>query len=110
KQSIPTALALTREVNGKEQRILVTGDADFLSNIELGRSYPRTGNADFYQGFLGWFSYGKFPIEPTWPDPIDNALHITGNGVPVIKWVMLGIIPGILLIMGTVLLIRRKRK
>ncbi|MBL1408244.1 Gldg family protein [Sphingobacterium faecale] len=110
KKSHPTALALTRDVNGKEQRILVTGDADFLSNIEQGRSYPKTGNAEFYQGFLGWFSYGQFPIEPTWPDPIDNSFHLTGDGVSVVKWIMLGLIPGLLLLMGSVLLIRRKRK
>lgn len=110
KMSHPTALALTRDVNGKEQRILVTGDADFLSNIELGRSYPETGNADFFQGFLGWFSYGKFPIEPTWPDPIDNSLNMTGDSLPFIKWIMLCLIPGLLFITGAVLLIRRKRK
>jgi ABC-2 type transport system permease protein len=110
KMSHPTALALTRNVNGKEQRILVTGDADFLSNIELGRSFPRSGNADFYQGFLGWFSYGKFPIDPIRLSPTDNSLKITGDGVPVVKWIMLGLIPGILLLMGTILLIRRKRK
>lgn len=110
KQAIPTALALTREVNGKEQRILVTGDADFLSNAELGRSYPKTGNADFYQGFLGWFTYGQFPIEPTWPDPIDNSMTIKGTRVTPLRWVMLGLIPAIGLLMGTVLLIRRKRK
>lgn len=110
KQAIPTALALTREVNGKEQRILVTGDADFLSNAELGRSYPKTGNADFYQGFLGWFTYGQFPIEPTWPDPIDNSMTIKGTSVTPVRWIMLGLIPTIGLLMGTVLLIRRKRK
>lgn len=110
KKSHSTALALTRAINGKEQRILVTGDADFLSNIELGRSYPPTGNAKFFQGFLGWFSYGVFPIEPTWPAPIDNSLNITGNGVSVIKWVMLGLIPALLLMLGTVILLRRNRK
>ncbi|POY37936.1 ABC transporter [Solitalea longa] len=110
KDSFPTALALTRMVNGKEQRILVTGDADFLSNIELGRRFPRTGNADFYQGFLGWFSYGKFPIEVSWADPVDNKLNMTGDGVSAVKWSSLGVIPGLLLLTGTILLIRRNRK
>src|SRR5690606_25045442 len=103
KASLPTALALTRMVKGKEQRILVTGDADFLSNMELGRRFPRTGNADFYQGFLGWFSYGKFPIEASWADPIDNKLNMTGDGVSAVKWTLLGVIPGLLLLSGTIL-------
>ena len=110
KRSFPTALALTRMVNQKEQRILVTSDADFLSNIELGRNYPRTGNAFFYQGFLGWFSYGKYPVEPTWPDPIDNTIKIDEDNIPLLKWVIYLIIPASFLISGTVLLIRRKRK
>lgn len=110
KRSFPTALALTRRVNHREQRILVTGDADFLSNIELGRNYPPTGNALLYQGFLGWFSNGRFPVEPTWPDPIDNTLRIAENNVPLFKWVIFFLIPGTFLLMGTVLLIRRKRK
>lgn len=110
KQAIPTALALTREVNGREQRILVTGDADFLSNVELSNGYSVSGNADFYQGFLGWFTYGQFPIEPTWPDSIDNAMTIKGTSITPLRWIMLGVIPAIGLLMGTVLLIRRKRK
>ncbi len=110
KKSHPTALALTRDIKGKQQRILVTGDADFLSNIELARGYPATGNAGFYQGFLGWFSYGVFPIEPTWPDPIDNSLNIKGDKVLVTKWIMAGLIPALLLALGTVLLLRRNRK
>lgn len=110
KSAIPTALALTRQVGGEEQRILVTGDADFLSNRELGRSYPRTGNADFYQGFLGWFSDGQFPIDPVWPDPIDNRMTVKGSSVGMLRWIMLGLIPVLGLLMGTVLLIRRKRK
>lgn len=110
KQAIPTALALTRNINGREQRILVTGDADFLSNVELGKSYSRFGNANFYQGFLGWFTYGQFPIEPTWADPIDNLMTIKGTSVTPLRWIMLGVIPAIGLLMGTVLLIRRKRK
>lgn len=110
KASIATALALTRQIKGKEQRILITGDADLLSNLELGRSYPRTGNADFYQGFLGWFTYGQFPIVPVWPDPIDNRMMIKSSSMNILQWTMLGLIPAIGLLMGTVLLIRRKRK
>ncbi|SEM32573.1 ABC-2 type transport system permease protein [bacterium A37T11] len=110
KAAIPTALALTRKVKGKEQHILVTGDADFLSNAELANGYSRAGNADFYQGFLGWFTYGQFPIEPTWPDPVDNTMTIKGTSVTPLRWTMLGLLPALGLIAGTVLLIRRKRK
>lgn len=111
KKSYATALALTRKINGKEQRILVTGDADFLSNIELAKFYPRTGNGDFFQGFLGWFSYGEFPIDTKRPDPtLDNKFKIKGDRTYITRWVMVGIIPAILIIIGAIILIRRKRK
>lgn len=110
KKSLPTALYLTRKVGPKEQRILVTGDADFLSNVELARKFPETGNSKFYQGFLGWFSYGKFPIQPRFISPTDNKLHMTSDGFKSVKRLMLFLVPSILLLAGTVLLLRRQRK
>lgn len=110
KKSFPTALALSRKINNKEQRILVTGDADFLSNLELGRTYPRTGNASFYQGFLGWFSYGVYPVEPSWPDPIDNNILLEEESVSTLKWIIYLAIPLSIFILGFIILIRRKRK
>lgn len=110
KKAHPTALALTRKINNKEQRILVSGDADFLSNVELSRNYPPSANAVFFQGFLGWFSYGEFPIEPIRPTPLDNRIKISGETLPLIKWIMLGIIPAILVATGTVILLRRSRQ
>ncbi|WP_158989171.1 Gldg family protein [Mucilaginibacter sp. L196] len=50
-RKFPTALALTRMVNGKQQRIVIAGDADFLSNAELAVYYgdvdhPISGQID----------------------------------------------------------------
>jgi ABC-2 type transport system permease protein len=110
KKAIPTVLSLTRTVNGKEQRIIVTGDADFLSNNELGRENVKTANFDFNTALFGWFTYGQFPIDATRPRSEDTHVNVTGSGVFVLKVVFLGILPGLLMISGAVLLIRRKRK
>ncbi|HEX9511356.1 MAG TPA: Gldg family protein [Puia sp.] len=110
KKAIPTALALTRKVGGREQRIVVTGDADFLSNSELGRNNVRADNFHFNTALFGWFANGEFPIETTRRKSKDNHLILNALGVNVLKALFLGILPGLLLIGGAVFLIRRKRK
>ena len=108
KGSVPTALALTRKMNGKEQRIIITGDADFLSTAEMGRG----GVANFLFGtpLLGWFTYGQFPIDTSVPETNDNRVTITNEGVVTMRIIYLGVLPGLLLIAGSIFLIRRKRK
>jgi len=110
KRAIPTALALTRKVGGREQRIVVTGDADYLSNSELGRNNVRTDNFHFNTALFGWFANGEFPIETTRRRSKDNHLILNALGVNVLKALFLGILPGLLLIGGAIFLIRRKRK
>lgn len=104
------ALLLTRTLNGREQRILVTGDADFLSNAELNRQNLLTGNFMLSNVLMGWFAYNEFPIETTHPRSTDNALNVGKTAVTILKWTYLIAIPAVFLILGTVILIRRKRK
>jgi ABC-2 type transport system permease protein len=110
KQAFPTALALTRKINGKEQRIIITGDADFMSNAELSRYNVRTANFDFNRGIMGWFTYGQFPIDASRPKTDDNRFNLTSAGVTKLKIFALGILPGLIILAGTVMLIRRRRK
>ena len=110
KRAIPTALAITRDLGGRQQRIVVTGDADFLSNSELGRPNVRTGNFHFNTALFGWFANGEFPIETTRRRSKDNRLILNALGVNVLKALFLGILPGLILIGAAIFLIRRKRK
>jgi ABC-2 type transport system permease protein len=107
---LPTVIGLTRTINGKEQRIVVAGDADFLSNAELSRNNPRTCNFDFSTALFSWFSYGEFPIDTSRPKSKDNSLNLTSAGMTLLRVLLLGIFPGLVLIAGAILLIRRKRK
>ena len=110
KGPLPAVLGLTRMINGRQQRIVVAGDADFLSNSELNRYSPRTSNFDFSTAIFSWFSYNEFPIDSYRPPSKDRRLELTDNGLTFLKILLLGILPGLLLIMGSILLIRRKRK
>lgn len=108
--AIPTAVSLTRQVNGKEQRIIVTGDADFMCNAELQRMNMRTANFNFNTALFSWLAYNAFPIDTSRPESDDNRLKLNGRNVSVLKVVYIWVLPALLLIAGTVLLIRRKRK
>ena len=108
--SFPTALSLTKRVNGKEQHIVVTGDADFLSNTELRRYTPKQVNFNFATNIFSWLSGGEFPIETPRPRPKDTHLNVTEAGLGMLRWLFEGILPGLFLVCGAILLIRRKRQ
>ncbi len=55
-------------------------------------------------------SYGEFPIDSSLPKSKDNSLELTIAGLGVLKILLMGVLPGLLLVGGTILLIRRKRK
>jgi ABC-2 type transport system permease protein len=110
KGPIVTAAALTRNINGKEQRIVITGDADFMSNAELQRYNIQTSNFEFDMGIFSWLSYGEFPVDATRPESKDKRLNVTSAQVGALRIAYVWVLPIILLASGTVLLIRRKRK
>lgn len=109
KESLPTGVALTRKIAGKEQRIMVFGDADFICKSELMRDNIRTSNFNLTVGMFKWFSNGAFPIDTSRPELKDDKLRITSDGVDTLKMIFLGLIPGLVIIAGAVILIRRKR-
>ncbi|WP_437921225.1 Gldg family protein [Sphingobacterium sp. LRF_L2] len=109
KKSFPLALALTRKVNEKEQRIIVAADADFMNNAELVRQSPRTANFSVMTDLFRWFSHNEFPIDTNRPESIDTG-NVTATELNYIKWGWLLVLP--LTIAGAVitLLVRRKRR
>lgn len=109
-KAFPLAVSLTRKINGKEQRIIVVGDADFMSNIELNRFNMRTANFAFNTGIFSWLSYGEFPISSYRPAAKDTTLSIKRDQIKYFRIAFIWVIPGIMLALGTLILIRRKRK
>ncbi|MBB6498751.1 Gldg family protein [Pedobacter cryoconitis] len=107
--AFPTVLKLTRKLNHREQRIIVSGDADFFSNKEGWRNMVKVNNP-FTLSVFKWFSYGEFPVQMIKTDPIDNTLKLNGTGVEILQILYYGVIPGAILLLGIVLLTRRKRK
>ncbi|SHM45126.1 ABC-2 type transport system permease protein [Chitinophaga jiangningensis] len=110
--SFVTAMALTRKVGNKEQRIMVLGDADCISNGGMTPPIRRYGAANFslIPGTFGWLSYGTVPVDVSRPRPSDNETTLTKTSLKIVRCGLMYVIPGLLLIGSTILLIRRKRK
>lgn len=106
-----TAVALKHQVGHKEQRIVVTGDADFMSNAEIfrkGGDFQRL-NFLFYNEMCRWLSNDEFPVDVSKPAPKDVGLKIETSGVATMKILFLIVVPILLLLFGAILLIRRRR-
>lgn len=105
KGPLPTALSLSRKVNGKEQRIVITGDADFLKNGNYSPSNFVFGNTLF-----SFLAYGEFPIDTWRPERNDKRVNVTTDQVSALRLAFLWGLPAALIAFAAILLIRRKRK
>jgi ABC-2 type transport system permease protein len=105
-----TALAITRIVNGKTQKIFVSGDADFMSNVELKRNNVKTENTKFTMKLFNWLSDGEYPIDTSRPPDADKQILATKSQISLIKTFFLMVLPLTLAILGSFILLRRRRK
>jgi ABC-2 type transport system permease protein len=105
----PLALTLTRNINNKQQRIYVSGDADFMSSIELYRGRPTTMNFYLMTEIFSWLNYGEFPVDVYKPDLKDVVTNDV-SGLFIIRLFFFGIFPVSVLIWGSTLLVYRKKR
>lgn len=111
--SAPIAVALKRTVADKEQRIVVLGNADMISNGELmmQRSGIRGANFSLISESFRFLSNDQFPIYASRPaGPDRDLLYLTREARLWIKWIFNLVIPGLIALFGIFLLIRRKSR
>ena len=110
KKSWVTAIAMSREMNGRTQKVVVLGDADCLSNGELsiGRRGIKANNFSMVQGLFFWLTDYTTPIDIRRPATTDRSITIGPTGLIVWKVFSLGVIPAILALCGILVWIRRK--
>lgn len=94
----------TRSGQTQEQRIVVVGDGDFLSNAYLGN----VGNLDMGLRMITWLLHDDRFINIPAKTASDKSLQLSQVSVAVIGFGFLLVIP--LLLMGTGFYIWRKRK
>lgn len=107
-KSVPLVVALTRKINGKSQKIIVAGDADFMGNAELRRG--GSGTFQFVTDLFSWFSNYEYPIDTTRPLKTDKKITVTSNQVFISKIAFIGLFPLLIILSGAFLLIRRNRR
>jgi ABC-2 type transport system permease protein len=94
---------LSRKFNNKEQRIVIMGDADFMTP-----RYMVGGKIGL--GLYSWLVNNEYPVYTEWIKVKDSKLTIGKDAAKMLRYVYLYVIPGLLLVTGTIILIRRKRK
>lgn len=109
-QSYPTAMALSRKINGKTQKIIVTGDADWMSNGEMGmqRNELQASNFTLVIGSFFWLSDGEVPIDMHRPTPPDQSVSIRMKAWSFFNVFFNWILPALLLATSLVIWIRRR--
>ena len=101
---ITVAVAMSRYVNDREQRVIVIGNGHFLANTYLGNG----NNLDFGINIVNWL-VGDEEMIVIQPRPtVDSHLILTETALTVTVVVFLFILPGIFLLSGVVIWWRRK--
>ncbi|QEC42233.1 Gldg family protein [Pseudobacter ginsenosidimutans] len=112
KEPFSSAMALSRKVNQKQQKILVTGDADWMSNMELQtfRKDTWAANFEFICTAFYWLSDGKAPINTSKPEPIDNDISVNREQWKLPSFLLKWGVSFLLLAAGVTVWVRRRRR
>jgi len=79
-----------------ETRVVVFGDADFVTNSNLGIQ----GNKDLFMNTVGWLSQQENLISIRPKEPDDRRLTMTAAQQTNVRWLSLLIIPGLVFFAG----------
>ena len=113
KESFTVALALDRDKNGKQQKIIVVGDADFSADKvilkNMGTRDPFTANTLFYKNIFRWFTAGEYPLLFETITGSDNTIIMSNEKEKIYKIVYIWIIPFVILFIGGVIFWIRRR-
>ena len=103
---IVLAMALTRSLtSGTQQRIVIFGDGDFLSNTFLGN----VGNLNLGLRLFNWLTHNDQFIEIPLKTPKDNRLSLTPFMMGIMGGGFLFVLPVTFIIVGFLIDYRRKR-
>lgn len=111
-QANTTMMYLNREVNNREQRIIVLGDADCIGNGELSRQRNGISSANFsvITESFRLLSFGEFPVDTSRKGSSDNKININEEWGLWIKILFMGLLPGILTFLSLALWWKRRKK
>lgn len=105
-----TAVALNRKVGDKEQKIIILGDADCISNGEISRQRSNilASNYSFINAMFFWLSDNEVPIDVRRQPATDNKVYLSMDGMSIVKMGFLGGVPILLLLCSIFIWVRRR--
>lgn len=105
-------LALSRQVRDKEQKIVILGDADALSNgeISMSRKDVRAANFNMVMGAFHWMSNEEAPVDVRRPSLPDTAISLSSGAMRVWKTIFTWGFPLLLLATYFVVWLRRRSR
>ncbi|WP_059026328.1 Gldg family protein [Gabonibacter massiliensis] len=109
-QQYVTTLALSRKVGTKEQKIIIIGDADCISNGELNmqRKGIESNNFTIVMGGFFWMSDNEVPIDVRRPSAPDDKMYIGEKAMSVWDIAWRWIFPGLLVLASVFIWLRRR--
>ena len=111
---MPFIALLARDLpDKKQQKIVIMGSADCISNGEFskGRNGVRSANYELIMQTGLWFSDGKYPVNTNRPDRPDNKInYVKYSHMIWLDIFFMGIIPIILALCGIRIYLKRSRK
>jgi len=102
---VTIAVALSRYINDREQRIVVVGSGNFIANTYLGNG----NNLDFGINLFNWLSGDEEMIAIQPRARLDTHLVLTNTELTLIVIVFLFVVPSVFLLSGAVIWWRRKK-
>ena len=106
-QAYVVAKYLTRQMGEKEQRILVFGDADWLTPTATQKHKP---NMALVNPLFELLTYNRFPVQVTLYPPIDNKILLTQDSLEWMKKGYVWFVPVIILLLAGLLWFGRRKK
>ena len=104
---VTIGVALTRTpASGHEQRVVVTGDGDFLSNSFLGNP----GNLELGLNIVNWLAHDDAQIDVNLRPAADVNLSLSRTAIAAISLGFLILLPLLLLTAGITIRLRRRRR
>ncbi len=108
-------MALTRIVQGREQRIVVAGSSSFLSNAAEGIGYSSAFGTGARNGVLGitllhWLDHERFPVNIYQQALPEVSERFTITGTSIFKLTILLLLPTMFFLLALTVLLKRKNK
>ena len=111
-EAFAMAVRVNRTVGEKEQRLIITGDTDWLTNGERAtrRSKINSNQEHLEEYSFRWLTYNNYPVDVERPSPRDRKFFVKTKDLATIKGVFWFGIPLLMIITCIVIQVKRKRK